>query len=112
MTPVRTLTLLVAVLGIVVLAALTWTTLAPAQTAEAQTEKEAVAAACCCSPGVFTGTDSTGSFEGAIAAAVAKAATCAGCCDRIVDYRVTQITGRVGGIVPLNDITVEIVASW
>lgn len=112
MTSVRSLTVLVAVVGILVLAAFTWTALTPAPTAEAQTSIEGAAVACCCTPGVFTGTDSTGSFEGAIAAAVAKAAACAGCCDRLIDYRVTQITGRVGGVAALNDITVEIVASW
>lgn len=111
--PVRTLTLLAAVVAVAVLAGFAWTAVDPTPTAEAQTSMgEEAVAACCCSPGVFTGTDTTGSFEGAISAAVAKAATCAGCCDRLVDYRVTQITGRVGGIASLNDITVEIVASW
>lgn len=103
----RRLIVLTLVLATAVLAGLAWTAVGPAPSAQA-----AVAAVACCNPGVFTGTDTTGSFEGAIANAVANAMTCAGCCDRQVSYRVTQITGVVGGITARNDITVEIIASW
>jgi len=95
-------------LGIALTLALTGALLwGPADSADA-----AIAAAACCNPGVFTGTDTAGNFENAIANAVASAMTCAGCCDRQVSYRVTQITGVVGGITARNDITVEIIASW
>lgn len=107
MTRFRRITLIVAVLVVAVLAAVAWTATGPTASAQA-----AEAVACCCNPGVFTGTDTNGSFENAIAAAVAKADACAGCCDRRIEYRVTQITGVVGGIAAQNDITVEIVATW
>lgn len=107
MTHIRSWTLVASVFAIAVLAAVAWTAVGPAPSADA-----AVSAAACANPGVFTGTDNAGSFEDAIADAVAKALTCAGCCDRRIDYKVTEITGQVGGIASQNDITVEIIASW
>lgn len=111
MTRSRALTVLGVAFGLALSILLAWAAFGPASAADAQTALEQ-AAASCCNPGVFTGTDTNGSFEGAIAAAVAKAEACAGCCDRRIEYRVTQITGVVGGIAAQNDITVEIVASW
>lgn len=108
----RFVTLLGIALAVAVLA-FAWSALGPSTSVDASPQEGKVAAAAaCCNPGVFTGTDNAGSFEDAIADAVSKAETCAGCCDQQISYRVTQITGLVGGITARNDITVEIVASW
>ncbi|HKQ62990.1 MAG TPA: hypothetical protein VJS92_16990 [Candidatus Polarisedimenticolaceae bacterium] len=72
----------------------------------------AAIAAACPNPGVFSGTDTNGQFQAALDNAIAAAQACVPCCDRIVSYRVVNTTGRVGGIAGLDEITVQIVASY
>ena len=60
----------------------------------------------------FIGIDDGGDFQGALRDAIAKAQESAGCCDRLVTYRVIEIQGQVGGFAGVNLIRVTIVASW
>ncbi len=62
--------------------------------------------------GVFTGTDSAGDFQAALEDAVADAVAAAGCCDILVNYEVLETTGRVGGLLGLDEISVKIYAKW
>ena len=61
---------------------------------------------------IFTGINQQGDFQKALADALVKAQAAAGCCDRLVMYRVTDIQGQVGGFAGENQIKVTISASW
>jgi hypothetical protein len=102
----RVLTALALLAG---LSALAMAMLVPAQSAEAALKP---AASLCPNPGVFTGTNSSGNLQAALDDAIAKAETCAGCCDMLVTWEVQEISGRRGGIAGFNDLNVKIVASW
>lgn len=82
----------------------------PTETAGAQAEIEAKAA--CPNPGLYTGRSTSGNFQDALEAAVAKAEACAGCCDLIVSYELIGAEGEVGGLVFRNNLDVTISASW
>jgi hypothetical protein len=61
---------------------------------------------------MFTGVNQQGDFQKALADALVKAQEAAGCCDRLVAYRVTDIQGQIGGFAGENQIKVTISASW
>ncbi len=83
---------------------------APTPTAEAASSIGAIAA--CPNPGFYTGTSTSGSFQGALDAAIAKAETCAGCCDMLVTWSFVAADGREGGFAGFNEVNVTIKASW
>jgi len=60
----------------------------------------------------FIGMDDRGDFQRALRDAIAKAQETAGCCDRLVTYRVMEVQGQVGGFAGVNQIRVTIMASW
>lgn len=62
--------------------------------------------------GVFVGTDDTGNFQGALDDAVTKAAAAAGCCDIRISYKVVETTGRHGGFLFVDEVSVKIAAEW
>jgi hypothetical protein len=60
----------------------------------------------------FTGTDNTGNFQAALEDALSQAQAAAGCCDRLITYRVVATRGQVGGFAGLNTLEVRIWARW
>lgn len=60
----------------------------------------------------FIGIDDGGDFQRALRDALAKAQEAAGCCDRLITYRVIEVQGQVGGFAGVNQIRITIVASW
>jgi hypothetical protein len=86
--------------------------LVPGTVPNADAQGSVKPAAACPNPGVYTGTSTTGSLQGALDNAIAAAEACAGCCDFLVTWRLVEVDGRRGGFAGFNDVNVTINASW